>query len=363
MSRLSQTAQEVKSSMGTSKANLRQNYYLNQKNIVIHSNDRNTNLWPQSNLFEVNLPNTYRNVQTIKVVNVVLPDYIEPTFSEAKRNVQFHITYDGTDAVIDTFQNGRYTPDGIANELERSMLKKLNKAYDFTQGGIQVKYDNKLQKLIFKDRATATSVNFSLDFESTVDLSYNNQYSDHINRHLKTLIYNKNTNWGIGSFLGFNKEVIASKTDNDIAILNSDGTVEDFINQTTKTCNYIMADFPLRVETTETKILYLEIENLNQSDEITPDKPADEVFTQNTSDQYSNSFLTEIITHSAKDECSGVTHFNPPKDTIQKLKFKLRHHDHSLVELENRDYTVVLQITCLEPDPFSIGRIRKPEFY
>ena len=39
----------------------------------------------------------------------------------------------------------------------------------------------------------------------------------------------------------------------------------------------------------------LEIENLNQSDEITPDKPADEVFTQNTSDQYSNSFLTEII--------------------------------------------------------------------
>ena len=44
----------------------RQSYYLNQRNIVLNSNDRNERIWPNANHFEITLPNAYKNVQSVK---------------------------------------------------------------------------------------------------------------------------------------------------------------------------------------------------------------------------------------------------------------------------------------------------------
>ena len=130
--------------------------------------------------------------------------------------------------------------------------------------------------------------------------------------------------------------------------------------------NIVVADYELRTDYTENEIFYVEIEQLNQFDEITPDKIMDIVFTNNEADQHTTSFFSEVIQLKDKGPAnsgSGVAHFNPPLDYLSKLKIKFRHHDYSLVDLKNRDYTLVLQLTFLEPDPFKVGRVRKPEFY
>ena len=86
----------------------------------------------------------------------------------------------------------------------------------------------------------------------------------------------------------------------------------------------------------------------------------------NEVDQHTTSFFSEVVQLVGKGPANsgtGVSHFNPPLDSLNKLKFKIRHHDYSLVDFKNRDFTIVLQIVTLEPDPFKVGRLRKPEFY
>ena len=66
----------------------RQSYYLNQRNIVLNSNDRNERIWPNANHFEITLPNAYKNVQSAKIANIILPRFTENTFSNNNQNTK-----------------------------------------------------------------------------------------------------------------------------------------------------------------------------------------------------------------------------------------------------------------------------------
>ena len=71
----------------------RQSYYLNQRNLIIHSNDRNEKIWPNANHFEVTIPNAYKNVQSIRLSNIILPRFSEPCFSMNNKNTKFDLSW------------------------------------------------------------------------------------------------------------------------------------------------------------------------------------------------------------------------------------------------------------------------------
>ena len=327
----------------------RQSYYLNQKNIIIHSNDRNEKIWPNANHFEVTIPNAYKNVQSVRLSNIILPRHSEQTFCVNNQNTKFDICYNTTSEHTIEIDEGEYTPERMVNMLKN----KINDALPITS--FNVSY-NEVSKKIFFTSGLAAPFKFAFLEKPSYDTTSTNQQS-------RIDIYNKLNNWGLGSFLGFDKKTYSSNAAASDIKLNYEAAPSTIV---TNSHHYIEAPYELRIDNTENEIYYVEIEHLNQFDEVTPDKITDIVYTTNEVDQHTTSFFSEVVQLQGKGPAnsgSGVSHFNPPLDYLNKLKFKFRHHDYSLVDFRNRDFTIILQITYLEPDPFKVGRIRKPEFY
>jgi hypothetical protein len=106
----------------------RQSYYLNQKNIIIHSNDRNEKIWPNANHFEVTIPNAYKNVQSVRLSNIILPRHSEQTFCVNNQNTKFDICYNTTSKHTIEIDEGEYTPERMVNMLKN----KINDALPIT---------------------------------------------------------------------------------------------------------------------------------------------------------------------------------------------------------------------------------------
>ena len=347
----------------------RQSYYLNQRNLIIHSNDRNERIWPNANHFEVTIPNAYKNVQSIRLGNIILPKFTESTFSNNNRNTKLSINLPSAVATPTrtiTIQEGDYEPNELALELQH----QINNLFygNPTPSGLfkfVVTYNTIKKKLLFVNTA-GPGAGASGGEIFTLECKTNESYAEtDCNRLLRIDVFNKVTNWGLGSFLGFKK--------NSEAAVLIDANAEAYnyheagATQLTTTGDYaIEPDFELRTDHTENEVYCIEIDKINQFDEVTPDKIMDIVFTNNEVDQHTTSFFSEVVQLVGKGPAnsgSGVSHFNPPLDSLNKLKFKIRHHDYSMVDFKNRDFTIVLQITTLDPDPFKVGRLRKPEFY
>ena len=63
-----------------------QTYVLNRKCVTVHSEDRDIKKWPNSNSFEITLPETLHNVQSLRLVEINLPsDYY--IFSNNYQNI------------------------------------------------------------------------------------------------------------------------------------------------------------------------------------------------------------------------------------------------------------------------------------
>ena len=65
-----------------------QTYSINRKLITVHSEDRDINKWPNANHFELQLPQTYTNVETMALVEYSFPTYYY-TFSNDSQNTGF----------------------------------------------------------------------------------------------------------------------------------------------------------------------------------------------------------------------------------------------------------------------------------
>jgi hypothetical protein len=50
-----------------------QNYYLERKLLTIHSEDRDIDKYPKSNEFSIKLPDTIRNIQSMRLVQCEFP--------------------------------------------------------------------------------------------------------------------------------------------------------------------------------------------------------------------------------------------------------------------------------------------------
>ena len=71
----------------------RQNtYVLDRQLVTIHSEDRDISQWPHSNYFEITLPQTLTNIQSMRLVEIELPGN-QYVFSNNQQNtkLQFYI--------------------------------------------------------------------------------------------------------------------------------------------------------------------------------------------------------------------------------------------------------------------------------
>ena len=88
----------------------RQQYYtLDRKLVTIHSEDRDVCKWPNANHFEVELPESIQNVQSLRLAETAMPSHFYNISKQFQNNALVYTTNDGSDNLIE-LPDGFYTP-------------------------------------------------------------------------------------------------------------------------------------------------------------------------------------------------------------------------------------------------------------
>ena len=304
----------------------KQNFTLDRKVLSVDTNDRDINKWPNPCEFEVSCPQSYNNIESIRLLNIQTPNKFY-NISEYLQNNKFIVNINGDNHII-TLDDGFYSIQNLASSLNNDLsVNSIN---------IKVKYNEVNNKLYFGH----DNSEFKLIFNSN-DLSYNKNCKN-LNYHHNN-IYKQHSKWGLGAIIGFNKVSVSSKKES-----NKNKFQYDNVEWVSNDTNIIEPS--KAVDLDEYQNIYIEIDKLNKSDEIKP-YVVDKI--NNTTSGIINSFFAKVPilkneqnqSINTKDFCiEDVSYFQPPLENINKLKFKIRYHNGLLVDLQNYNISMTFEI-------------------
>ena len=254
---------------------LRENSYnLNKKILTINSEDRDIGKWPYSSNFEIQCPQVYQNVESIRLFDIILPT-IQYTFTHSYQNTIFLFKLIPTTPIsglnndtIYTFeiQEGNYTGTQLALEIQNNLNNTISIASNTTYSKFKVYYDPVANILHYCNRTDSFS--FLFDVQPTYLLIHCEQPN----------IFLQYTRWGLGWNLGFNQEaydsILLSNSTGDKSIVfkylvSSDPNYTFLsINSSNTLGYYLKSPMPLKLQ--PDSAIYLEIEKFNYMDELVP---------------------------------------------------------------------------------------------
>jgi len=369
------------------------NYVMHKEVISIHGVDKDKSKWPKNNEFEISLPYPLNNVSYIKLKDVNLPNFLH-NISDTKQNSKIRIQYAnpafGTSMDINNhagdvtrdivLPNGYYTPSKLASTLENLLNKTIYNEFDFHP--FRVKYNEVTNKILIG----ITEGVFKLL------LTHEHEYDSKCIANKK---FNNYVDWGLGSILGFEKQ---DYTGTSINISSADRYTQlktgltldhetiawliptDFLTNNLAgrtTVSYLESSHA--VNTSKYDTLYIELDKHNYISEIQP-------YSDNTSSSFNNdlvfknnsafaklSLIKNNLLHGSvvanqffhilsftQNEITNNSHnYNPPIKSLNKLKFKFRHHDGTMAEFDKASPSLTLEIGCLLDEPLRNATIRR----
>lgn len=376
-----------------------QTYSINRKLITVHSEDRDINKWPNANHFELQLPQTYTNVETIALVEYSFPTYYY-TFSNESQNtkITFMATiamagYGATNPIVIAISPGFYSPTQLATEMQNQLnlaVRALSVSLA-TYDNFRVFYDEARQRLLFGNKVDPFMFVYDSPYNPPISSDDNSYPSERCSgpciykanavqsQPSATIRWNQYTNWGLGYNLGFIK-CLPSECGNPNDVTNANKAIAGavtksqsvyYINPAPPTIGYEWLTVPLGgtgyvlVPPNPPSLngysdMYLEIDKYTYLDEMQPYS----VHTTNSRNNDYNGIVnaafakiplrtkpTKIVTSleymyggEPQDTSQGFSTFFPPLDKLSKLKFKFRYHDGTLVDFggQNFSFTVAL---------------------
>lgn len=369
-----------------------QQYMLEQKYVSIHSEDRDSIKYPNASEFEIELPQDYCNVQGVRLASWCIPNNYN-TFSSSQFNLSmnFHITemclpahpsdlqktiYDGLltntqNAYTITISEGFYDPHSMALELTNRFNEAITKYL--------LAYFNEVYRseLIALFLAQGGYTDFIITYNTVKsNLWFGNVYSKFIIPNVEQNVFLRQaalgkfqypvySNWGLGSYLGFEKNVPAESVESffdttihryvyprfyykDIAVGDSGYWLSNGRAYGTSPVFYLEAPFKLNI--LGNSCMYMEVDLLNNMDEFVPFEQ--NAFTRSTNESCGivNSAFAKIpIGPVFGNDSPSFKLFNPPAERISKLKFRFRYHNGLLVDFEKMNYTFVLEFILYRP--------------
>ena len=141
-----------------------QTYVLDRRLISFHSYDRDIKKWPNANHFEILLPESLKNVQSMRLDAITLPNN-QWVFSEENQNTKMSFSlepFSSGQLILDiTISEGSYTPEQLATEIQTKMNARVvgEPSYTYTTyDGFVCKYNKVTNTFWFSD---TTWVNLS----------------------------------------------------------------------------------------------------------------------------------------------------------------------------------------------------------
>lgn len=377
-------------------------YAYDRQYVSIHSEDRNVTKFPNSNEFEIELPQDYCNVQSIGLDSWTFPANYN-TFSLLQNNVSLTfkiinpynpiengvtdpmdliiltamygalISYNANSAngeYITIIDDGFYSPTDIQAELTNKMNQTVNVVilkyiqdnysqtiyneyvanYQYSQ--FIVAYNTVTQKLYFGNQSS----NFIITNNSEFYLSPNIQ--DLLCTRQQ---YPEYSNWGLPPYLGFNRcnsEGIISTIDIPARfyhLFGADGywvtpAETPYVNTS---CYYLCA--PFKINLMGLSHFYIELAGMNIIDETIPYALTNFTQTTNITNGVVKSSFAKIsvvstpITQFFDNLSSPIKVYNPPLNRLRRLKFKLRYHNGVLVDFGKYEFSLLLVFNLLTP--------------
>ena len=327
-----------------------QHYVLDRKLVTVHSEDRDITKWPNSNTFEIMLPEPLLNVQSMRLIQATMPGKFF-TFSNDYQNTKLNFTINNQQYPI-TIQEGYYTPCQLSIELSNLMSRASGSDASFN-----VFYDTVGQKFWIGH----TDMSFNLNFGTQNSYSYTCD---------QPTVWNNYANWGLPYYLGFEKKCYTSS-------YHEFGISFDYIapNNSSRNCPSIIKYFieaPFAFQLTGDNCMYMEIDKYNSYDEIYPYNQSSRQNLDNNAysgktnsafakipitSEYGNSFDSRTF------YLQNVVQYDPPIERIARLKFKFRFHDGRLVNFQNYPFDFTIEFNSLRNEIEKKYSIRIPASY
>ena len=238
----------------------------------------------------------------------------------------------------------------MANELQNLMNKAVQ---DFlvNDAGIvgatytyfKVRYNKVSQQMYFGN----TYDGFVLPFQDRID--YNVSCSAIIGDKQPDNVWEQYTNWGLPSYLGFDKKEYTGIETSGNVLFNYDSSnvwlspdPTYLIPSQTAYAYYVVA--PKTISLFGDSAIYMEFDKFNTIDELVP-------YAERTNNMYNNDYSGKVKSAFAKIPITvggqssqifdsrnlflqNVSQYHPPIDRIKKVKFKFRYHDGRLVDFK-----------------------------
>ena len=363
-----------------------QTYVLDRKLVSIHSEDRDIKKYPQSNKFSIQLPVPLENVQSVRMVECTFP-ITYYVFSRQYQNTKmsFYITstditsaYHNNIAAVSKkgrimtieIQEGFYCPEDLAAEIQERMNYAVTGK--LSQVGVSHQYD---EIRCYYDKIGQRFWFGSIKDEITLLFDRKEEYDYDVCTQPDMWI--QKINWGLGWYLGFERETYTAvpavdgqggNVDIKFHYLGPNGTW--LTPTTTKPIQYIQS--PRAPNLLGERTIYMELNKFNSMDELVPHPENTNAAHNNTYNAIVNSAFAKIpITNTPLGELNdsrngflqNITHMDVPEEKIARLDFVFRFHDGRLVDFGNARFNFTLEFNCLKNE---IGRemaVRVPMTY
>ena len=363
-----------------------QTYTLNKKILTIHSEDRDMAKWPFSNSFAIECPEVYLNVQTMRLVDIALPqtqDVFDNEYQNTKLGFKLYPRNTAAPYYVElasnvnyiytiTIQEGTYTNEQMVNELQNKLNKVIND-YLISVGVVSPTYSNfKVYYDTVGNCLYFGNLEDEFTFEFSIAMSYTLLQCEQPN------VFDRCTQWGLPWYLGFNKMnytsagLLKSNGDDGIIFSYNPITSSDYLwlpaGDLTPSY-YIKAPLSLKIK--GDLAIYLEIEKYNYMDELVPYATCTSAIKNDYGGRVNSAFVKIPVTsknqHYMYDGINFFINnsgfFIPPIDKVSKLKFKFRYHDGRLVHFKDSPFTFSIELNQIRNDIDKSYSIKVPVIY
>jgi hypothetical protein len=298
------------------------NYILDRKIFTFDSDDRDKERWPNPAEFEISCPQNYTNIESIRILNINMPNYLY-NICEHLQNNKLYISLDKINIYTITLEDGVYNPTNLATSIENFINNNTNLS------NFSIIYNEVTNKIHFGNSINKFYLHF--DHYDYTNCEYN--------------CFDQHSKWGLGYLLGFDKKIYESQS-----IANGDKIFYKSSSSNTwiTSSDYIIVS-PKNVDLEYNQNIYFEIDKLNQSDEI---KPFLNNKLTNSNNGRINSYFAKVpLIKSSSNQIlvskdfflESVSYFQPLLEKLSKIKIKLRYHNGLMLDLKN--YNINFSIT------------------
>lgn len=299
---------------------------LEYKMVSINSALRDTSKWPNASEFEIELPESIKDIESMQLYSWNMNYYIN-SIASWYQNTKFTLIMNsingaanplvGVETII-SIPEGYYTYSDFYNVIKDTMNNTIEDIINANYNNFYVVLDQVTNKFVIYNLRLSdnSSDGFQLIFSKSEEYSKN--------KYQPINMYDLNYYWGLGYYLGFDKEDYTSTYQelNNITYNNS--------IQQIGVCNYIIS--PNISSPYLDNIIHLEIDGFNNIDKINK----------------VNSFMSKLpIGVGNQNDLGGFETSVVKYERLSKMKIRLCFYNNvTLYMTKNQNWDFTLQFVC-----------------